>query len=498
MNALKMSDLMEGITSISEKEDCWVTGLCSDSREISEGNCFFALKGLHEDGRNFIPHAVQKGASAIILDESTPYSSEISIPLITLPCLAKKLGEIAARFYSRPSERLTLIGITGTNGKTSTSQYIAMAMHMDLKPCGVIGTLGYGFPGSLHPTTQTTSDPLVLQKQLADIYQKGACAIAMEVSSHALDQHRTESIAFDIAIFTNLTRDHLNYHGSMENYAAAKRKLFYAKGLNYAIINTDDSFGLKLAEELGDKLQIYRYGMQINDPLPPSVVAQDVRLNAEGMTAEISSPWGRGQLRSKLLGRFNISNLLAVLITLQLVGIPFERGLDYISHLQTLPGRMQVLGGGRLPLVIVDYAHSPDALMQVLLALREHTSSTLWCIFGCGGDRDRGKRPLMGQIAERYADQLVITDDNPRTEDPSQIIAEIMRGLLCPWAVEIEHDRSAAIAHVISCAQAGDVILVAGKGHEDYQIIGTEKFPFSDSLHVQTQLLLKQQQFLVE
>lgn len=477
---------------IPERQDCEVTGLSSDSRDLQKGNCFFAIKGHQVDGRDYIQSAVEKGACAVILDEAYPYSGDIAIPIIPIPQLATRLGEIAGRYYQDPASHLTMIGVTGTNGKTSTSQYIATAMNLAAKPCGVMGTLGYGFPSSLCPSTHTTPNALELQKQLADIYRQGARAVAMEVSSHALDQHRIGGIRFDIAIFTNLTRDHLDYHGTMENYAAAKRKLFYTDGLRFAVINTDDEFGLKLAEELSGKLDIYCYGLRENALSLPMVQAHHIHFNHRGISAKISSPWGEGLIRSKLLGRFNVSNLLAVFTSLQLLEIPFEEALNYLTNFTTVAGRMQMFGGGKLPLAVVDYAHTPDALAQVLIALREHTQGTLWCVFGCGGDRDRGKRPLMAQVAERYADQLIITDDNPRTEDAKQIVSEMMGGLLCPWAVEIEHDRGAAIAHVISCAQAGDVVLVAGKGHENYQIIGTEKIPFSDSEHIKTQLRLKQ------
>lgn len=489
---MKISQLVESMAVVNKDQDPIVTGITSDSREIQPGNCFVALKGLREDGRKFILSAIEKGATAIIVDAATPYNENISVPITAIENLEKQLGEIAARFYNRPSENLFVIGVTGTNGKTSISQYIALALTMAAKKCGVIGTLGYGFPDNLLPSTHTTCNALVLQRQLSDIKQEGASAVAMEVSSHALDQYRTAGVAFDIAIFTNLTRDHLDYHGNMENYAAAKKKLFFSPGLKYAVINTDDPVGLAFAKELQNKLPVYCYGLQENSLSLPTIQAHQIHLNSKGVTAKVTSPWGEGMLRSKLLGRFNVSNLLAVLATLSLMDIPFEAGLEYVGHLNTLSGRMQVFGGGKLPTVVVDYAHTPDALMQVLTALREHTHGTLWCLFGCGGDRDRGKRPLMGQIAERFSDQLVITDDNPRTEDAASIVSEIMGGLLCPWAVEIEHDRGAAIAHVISCAQPGDVILVAGKGHENYQIIGNEKIPFSDSEHIQTQLRLRQ------
>ncbi len=489
---MNLSQLIQGIANITEQDDRYVTGLSSDSREISQGQCFVALKGYHVDGRDYISTAIQKGASVVLVDAANPCSEDLPIPLVTIPDLSLKLGEIAARYYQHPSSRLTTIGVTGTNGKTSTSQCLATALQMANLSCGVIGTMGYGLPGQLQETTNTTGNPLVLQKQLADICQLGAKAVAMEVSSHALDQHRTEGIEFDMAIFTNLTRDHLDYHGTMENYAQAKKKLFYMPGLKHAVINVDDHFGHELARELANKLEVYGYGMNDSSVQLPTVRAHHVHMNNRGVTAKVSSPWGEGLFKSKLLGRFNISNLLAVLTSLCLLDIPLADGLELLANLNTVTGRMEMFGGGKLPLVVVDYAHTPDALMQVLVALREHTHGKLWCLFGCGGDRDRGKRPLMGQIAERYADQLVITDDNPRTEDPNQIATEIISGLLCPWAVEVEHDRGAAIAHMISCAQPGDVILVAGKGHENYQIVGEEKILFSDRKHIEEQLRLKQ------
>jgi UDP-N-acetylmuramoyl-L-alanyl-D-glutamate--2,6-diaminopimelate ligase len=490
---LKISELVAGIARIPESQDRIISGLCNDSREVAPGNCFFALKGQNFDGRDFIPIAVEKGAVAIIMDEATPYPrNKISVPLFFIANLNEKLGDIAARFYHYPSKKLTTIGITGTNGKTSISQYIAIAMNQAAYKCGVIGSLGYGFPGNLLSSTHTTSDALIVQKQLAEICQQGAKAIAMEVSSHALDQHRVRGIKFDTAIFTNLTQDHLDYHGTMENYAAAKKKLFYVPNLNNAIINIDDPYGKSLVKELEGKINIYCYTLQSQAPVSfPTLQASQICLNGKGVTAKVVTPWGEGQLRSKLMGRFNVSNSLAVLAAIALMGIPLHTSLELIANLTTVPGRMQVFGGGKLPLVVVDFSHTPDALMQALVALREHTHGTLWCLFGCGGDRDRGKRPLMAQIAERYSDQLVITDDNPRTEDPVKIVNEMVSGLLCPWAVEIEHNRGAAIAHVISCAQPGDVVLVAGKGHENYQIIGTEKIPFSDSEQVQAQLKLR-------
>jgi len=328
----------------------------------------------------------------------------------------------------------------------------------------------------------TTPDPVTLQRWLFKLKQEGARAVAMEVSSHSLVQQRISGVEFKVAVFTNLTRDHLDYHGTMENYGAAKKMLFMQPGLQYAIINADDEFGQKLIGGLKTSLKVYAYtikGTLLEEV--PTVAAKDVELDISGITAQVTTPWGEGLLKSRLLGRFNLSNLIAVLAVLGVMKMNIAAALTSIKKLETVNGRMQTFGGDKKPLIVVDYAHTPDALEQALLALRECCHGAIWCVFGCGGaPRDRGKRPMMGQIAERYSDHIIITNDNPRAENPQQIINDILQGLLCPWAAEVEQDRRVAIAHAIDCASANDVILVAGKGHEDYQIIGKEKLPFSD------------------
>lgn len=482
---MKLSQLFQDIQAIVNVADTEITGLCSDSRLVVKGDLFVALPGVHIDSHQFIEEAIAKGAAAILCTNN--YTFDSPVPIICCSDVAKIAGMIASRFYGDPSKEMTLIGVTGTNGKTSTTHFIAQALEKANYSCGVIGTLGSGFLQNLAPSPHTTPFAVQLQQQLARLHQEGAKAVAMEVSSHALAQDRVWGTQFKIAVFTNLTRDHLDYHRTMEEYAQAKKQLFYYPNLKYAVINLDDPFGLELAKELKSKVEVYGYGLNPSDH-EKMIVSNHLSLNSKGILAKIISPWGDFEIRSQLLGRFNVSNLLASFTTLGLMGIPHQDAIHYLESVHTVPGRMQVFGGGKQPLVVVDYAHTPDALQQVLLSLREHTSSQLWCVFGCGGDRDRGKRELMGQIAERYSDQLVITDDNPRSENPQLIIDEIMKGLLCPWAVEVEHDRGAAIAHVISCAKSGDVVLVAGKGHEDYQIIGEEKLPFSDADQVQIQL----------
>jgi UDP-N-acetylmuramoyl-L-alanyl-D-glutamate--2,6-diaminopimelate ligase len=356
----------------------------------------------------------------------------------------------------------------------------------------VIGTLGYGFLPDLTPLINTTPDALMLQQILAQMRDQGANSVEMEVSSHGLHQERVTGIQFDIAILTNLTRDHLDYHGDMDSYKEQKRRLFSMPGLKNTVINADDQFGREIIHSLKGSVPVIAYGLGSDTDLGcPQIIAQNIRQNAKGFRAKIVSPWGSGELQSQLLGRFNISNVLAVFAVLMLKGISFEMALEALSQTQNVMGRMQAYGGDKQALVVVDYAHTPDALQQALQALKPHTQGKLWCVFGCGGDRDRGKRPEMGQVAERYSDQLILTNDNPRHESPQLIIDEIKSGLICPWAVEVELDRGAAIAHAIDCAEPGDVVLIAGKGHEPYQIIGDEKFPFSDIERVQQQVAEK-------
>lgn len=499
---LKLSELLADFF-LKEKlileHDPDILGLSSDSRILQKGELFIAYLGDKKSWVQYIDHAIKQGASAILFDnENVPETVKLKIvgnhkiPIIGIPHLAKQVGNISAKFYNNPSKDLTVVGITGTNGKTSTSQFIARALSQTSYRCGIIGTLGYGFPDQLQPGIFTTPETVLLQKELADLKSQGATAIAMEVSSHGLAQNRIAGVNIGVGVFTNLTRDHLDYHGDMENYASAKRSLFYLPTIKYAVINADDEFGLKLIEELKDKLKIYAYTQKDIELTVPIIKASDIKLNAQGISAKITTPHEKGVLRSHLLGRFNLSNLLATLGVLSILNISLEQALSVLYTLPTVPGRMQTFGGGKLPLVVVDYSHTPDALEQTLTALREHCTGKLWCVFGCGGNRDTGKRPMMAQIAERYSDQIIITDDNPRHENPEKITDEIVAGLVCPWAVEVEHNRQAAIAHAIDCAQSNDIILIAGKGHETYQQLGDEKLPFCDAEQVQIQLKLRE------
>lgn len=477
-NTLK--NLLVGILDLDARLNCVVTGISIDSRKVKSGDLFLAYHGAVVNGHDFIDDAVDKGAVAVLCEDAISSASSKKIPIVVVPDLKKQIGLIAAKFYGYPSRQLKVIGVTGTNGKTTITQFIASILTNLGVPCGVIGTIGIGFPGKLTPVVNTTPDSVTLHHWLFKLKKEGAQVVVMEVSSHSLVQKRISGIDFNIAVFTNLTRDHLDYHGTMENYGIAKKMLFMQPKLSYAVINADDEFGLKLIKEFKDQLEVYAYTIKDTMVEVPAIEAKDIKLDIHGIIANVITPWGRGTLNSQLLGKFNLSNLMSVLAVLGIMKISLKDALMNIGKLETVNGRMQTFGGDKKPLIIVDYAHTPDALEQVLLALRECCSGALWCIFGCGGDRDKGKRSIMGQISERYSDHIIITSDNPRNEDPEQIVNDILQGLLCPWAAEIELDRRAAIAHAIDCAHANDIIVIVGKGHEDYQIIGKERLPFND------------------
>lgn len=454
-----------------------VRELTLDSRKVRPGDLFLAVPGAQLDGRLHIADAVARGAAAVAYEaEGAPEISADGAELVAIKGLARQLSAIAGRFYGEPSRGLHLIGITGTNGKTSVSQLLAQALDLLGERCGIIGTLGNGFYGALALGRHTTPDPIGVQATLADLKQAGARAVAMEVSSHGLHQGRVAALAFDVAVFTNLSRDHLDYHGTMEAYAEAKAMLFSLPGLRCRVLNLDDAAGRKLAL---DKRESRLISYSLEDP-EAYLYCRDVQFDEQGVRARLVTPRGEGSLRSSLLGRFNLSNLLAVVGTLLGMDYPLDEILKVLPRLQGPVGRMQRLGGIAQPLVVVDYAHTPDALEKVLEALRPHVQGRLLCLFGCGGDRDRGKRPLMAAAAERLADVVLVTDDNPRSEAPGQIFADIRAGFVAPERVRLVHGRGLAIAQLVAEANAGDVLVLAGKGHEDYQEINGERLPFSD------------------
>lgn len=472
-----------------------ILGLSSDSRATQQGEVFALCATNPKHWPMYLAEAVHRGAIAVLYDPSVgkPDEKAVQVPLIPIPSLTTHLGSIASSFYGDPSHHMDVIGITGTNGKTSCSLFTAQCLESMGIKCGVIGTLGSGFPADLQSTGFTTPFPIQLHKTLAQLRSQGATHISMEVSSHALEQYRVSGMRFRTAVFTNLTRDHLDYHVDMEAYSKAKKRLFEWPSLSNVIINADDEFGHALLSE--NQPHIHRIGYTTNETPEksnwPLIQATQIRFNQHGMRSVLHTPWGTHVLGAHLIGRFNLYNLMAVFGAIATLTPDAQAIVQAISRLKPVPGRMQALGGGKLPLVVVDYAHTPAALQQALIALRPHCSGRLWCVFGCGGDRDPGKRPMMGDIAERYSDQLIITDDNPRTENPKCITDEILTGLSCPWAAELEHDRGAAITHAIDCAQAGDVVLIAGKGHETAQIVGNEPIPFDDVKQAQVQLKLK-------
>lgn len=449
--------------------------MVSDSRKVEPGDLFCAYPGEAADGRTHIAHAIERGAGAVLWEQAEGrWQEDWRVPNLPVPRLKERMGEIAAEFYGRPSQNLWMIGVTGTNGKTSCSHWLAQCLQELGLKAAVVGTLGNGFPGSMSEAVNTTPDSAELQRMLAEFASHEADAVAMEVSSHGLAQGRVNGTKFDVAVLTNLSRDHLDYHGDMESYAEAKSRLFDWPGLKYAVLNADDPFGAQLALRLHSQgKRVLTYGLNAG-----AVSCTGLRFIEGGIAMEVMTPWGRAETSAMVIGRFNVSNVLAVLAVLLASDIPLLRAVAVLQHIRPVPGRMQQLGGGQKPLLVVDYAHTPDALAKVLASLREQTKGRLICVFGCGGNRDKGKRPLMGEVVSRYADMAVVTSDNPRHEEPRAIIDQVIAGMSGDY--RIEEDRAAAIAVAIRAAGPGDVVLLAGKGHETTQQIGDEKLPFSD------------------
>lgn len=485
---ITLSKLLENTTqSTPLSRDPEIHGLSLDSRTVKPGEVFFAYKGYKTDGNHYIADVIQKNVAAIVTDSPDNVVANANCPIIFVKDLKLSLSQIAANFYDHPSKKMQVIGITGTNGKTSFCHFLAQVLTMLGEKVGVMGTLGNGIFGKCEKSNLTTPDPIKLQALMADMHQQGVKSVAMEVSSHGIEQGRANAIDFDMAVFSNLSRDHLDFHGDMAAYGNAKRKLFQKDCLKHLIFNIDDDFGRQLLEEFYSKKSTYAYSAEgrVSEYAVPTIRAQHVHLNMKGVTASLHTPWSDGVLHASLMGRFNLSNLLAVFAVLGISEIAPEAIFTSLAKVQGVNGRMQLLGGGEKPYVVIDYAHTPDALKQVLATLRDYTEANLWCVFGCGGNRDQGKRGQMGQIAENFADNVIITDDNPRDEEPMAIIADILQSMAKPERAVIEHNRRRAIAHAINCAKIGDIILVAGKGHENYQIYGNETLPFSDELEVQ-------------
>ncbi len=455
-----------------------VIGLAVDSRKVTPGDLFLAYPGEHADGRRFIDQAIGAGAAAVLWESrGFQWNSAWNLPNVGVPELRAHLGDIASHFHGHPSRHLWVAGVTGTNGKTSCSHWIAQSLTRLGRKTAVIGTVGSGFPGALEPALNTTPDAVTLQAQLANFRKRGAEACALEVSSHGIEQGRVGGVEFDVALFTNLSRDHLDYHKTMEDYAAAKAKLFHWPQLKHAVVNLDDRFGRQLAGSIDrSSVNVLGYGLGRGE-----IAGHRLDLSTRGLKLEITTPWGAAELDSPMIGGFNASNLLGVLGVLITSDVPLRDAVQALSRVEPVPGRLQLVREPGAPLVVVDYAHTPDALEKALETLRLTVSrdARLHCVFGCGGDRDPGKRPLMGEVATRLADRVVITSDNPRSENPRAIIDEILSGAHPNYA--IEEDRATAILRAISAAAAQDVVLIAGKGHETYQEIGGRRLPFDDA-----------------
>jgi UDP-N-acetylmuramoyl-L-alanyl-D-glutamate--2,6-diaminopimelate ligase len=456
-----------------------------DSRQAAAGDLFVAVVGHNNDGRHYIAQAIAQGVAAVIADaqgqcESGHIDYLHGVPIVYLAHLDALLSELAGRFYHQPGGKLQLVGVTGTNGKTTTTQVLAQWAQALGTVSAVMGTVGNGLLGHIVPTSNTTGSGVQVQQVLHDFVTQGAGLAAMEVSSHGLVQNRVAALPFSAVAFTNLSRDHLDYHGDMANYEQAKWLLFSTHQSQQQIINADDEVGARWLAKLPAAVAVSMEG-RIPDNWPGRwVSASNIQYHDSGFSAHITSSWGEGRLNSQLLGAFNVSNMLVALATLLSLDYPLDKLLSVAPSLLPVCGRMEVFHAEGKPTVVVDYAHTPDALEKALLATRLHCAGRLWCVFGCGGDRDKGKRPVMGAVAEQYADKVVITDDNPRSEDPTAIIADILSGLLDAGRSQVIHGRAEAVTSAIMQAAPEDVVLVAGKGHEDYQLVGNRRFDYSD------------------
>jgi len=497
---MAVADLLQGLVTEPVPSALWVTGLTLDSRQVRSGDGFLAIKGTVTDGASYIEQAVNRGAEVILVDaeiELDPRLLSLEVPLFRIPSLASQVSEIAGRFYHHPSRKMQLVAFTGTNGKTTCSRLYAQLLANLAIQSGYIGTTGFGMahadgfknaPVSAADDREssvglTTPDAVTMQRILAELAAAGAQQVALEASSHSLVQQRIAALTVDTAVFTNLSRDHLDYHGDLDRYAAAKASLFSMPGVKCAVINRDDLVGRRILANLNTTVAPLTFSLE--SPVADiycSQITTSSQINRVGLKATIDTPWGRGILESSLLGKFNLLNLLAVIGVAGSQGIELSEILRAIPKLSAVPGRMEVITAKGKPAVVVDYAHTPDALENALRALRPHCAGQLHVIFGCGGDRDAGKRPLMGEIARRCADRIVVTSDNPRSESPQQIAEDILQGIQAE--VEVELDRRQAIANCIGNAAQQDLILIAGKGHENYQIIGGDQLPFSDQLEV--------------
>nr|WP_315479592.1 UDP-N-acetylmuramoyl-L-alanyl-D-glutamate--2,6-diaminopimelate ligase [uncultured Rhodoferax sp.] len=472
------------------------SALRTDSRQLVAGDAFIAWPGAAVDGRSFVPQALARGAVACLVEQDGASAFALDAHHVaSYAGLKADAGLIAAQFYGQPSQTLPVVAVTGTNGKTSTAWWLAQALGVlpagQALPCGVIGTLGVGLPPHVLSTGLTTPDPVRVQQTLRQFADQGLRACAMEASSIGIEEQRLAGTQLRVAVFTNFTQDHLDYHGSMEAYWVAKRKLFAWPGLAHAVVNIDDGYGAALVDELAGTLDLWTVSSQ----QPARLRAQQLRHTASGMAFEVVEGDVSCTLQSQVIGHYNVSNLLGVIAAMRCLGVPLAAAVAACSTLLPVPGRMECVGGQGEPLVAIDYAHTPDALAQALQALRpmaQARAGQLWAVFGCGGDRDASKRPLMGAIAAQHADRVVVTSDNPRSERPEAIVAQILLGLVDNKGVDVEVDRALAIRSTVGEAAANDVILLAGKGHEETQELAGVKHPFSDRAHALAALQARQ------
>ena len=484
-----LAGLLDGIAPIPAVAAAGVgiRDLALDSREIQPGGLFLAVRGRGDHGLAHVDEAVRRGAVAVLWESAgidRPPSLPPSVFAAPIDALSRHAGAIADRFFGRPSSSLGVHGITGTNGKTTSAYLLAQAFTRLGSRAGYLGTLGWGAIGALQPQGHTTPDAVTIHRRLAAMRDAGIREVAVEVSSHALDQGRVDGVRFASAAFTNLTRDHLDYHGTMQAYGDAKSRLFEADGLRRIVINAGDAFGRELLRRhagRAPRTAVWVGAADVTVPAEQRLQARRVAPEPRGLRLELDGTFGATTVRAPLIGRFNAENAVLVLGIAAAAGAALVETAAVLAAVEPPPGRMQVVPTDRAdrPLAVIDYAHTPDALAKALGALREHCRGELWCVFGCGGDRDAGKRPLMGAVADGLADHLIVTDDNPRSEDPAAITAAIVSGVETHPA-QVIHDRARAIGEALAKASPGDVVLIAGKGHEDYQIYGDRRREFSD------------------
>jgi len=478
--------LLDGIAPIPACSAS-VTDLTLDSREVRPGGLFLALQGGKYHGLEFAADAAARGASAILWEPGenvAPPTLAAPVFNAAVPGLHKLVGRIADRFFGWPSSHLSVVGITGTNGKTTCAYLLAQCLQRLGTEAAYAGTLGWGRIEALERPTHTTPDAITMHRELAQLKSMGVRSVAMEVSSHALDQDRVAGVRFQCAAFTNLSRDHLDYHASMQAYGEAKTRLFAVEGLQHVVINIGDEFGRSFAQSYAGRAPLTAVWIGAGEfawLAERSVYARGVTVDMQGIALHIEGSFGSLDLHTKLLGRFNAENAVVVLACLISLGVSLQDAAKALAQCSAAPGRMEVIetAARGKPLAVIDYAHTPDALAKALSALREHCSGALWCVFGCGGDRDPGKRPIMGAIADELADEIIVTDDNPRSEDPQAITQAIAAGIR-QRSARVIHDRAEAIGTALRAAAPSDVVLIAGKGHEDYQIYGETRRSFSD------------------